>query len=95
MVDNNGDPDIKRQVRNVKDRFSWFREYGKESFILMFHTPENTLFKWLEVKKSDIRGAGMGIFTLHDIPKGSIVTVYLGHFIDKMLRVFTQFQMVV
>mmetsp|Transcript_23838 Transcript_23838/g.28129 ORF Transcript_23838/g.28129 Transcript_23838/m.28129 type:complete len:170 (-) Transcript_23838:55-564(-) len=79
MQEDNGDPDVKKQNVACKNNFVWMTEYGVADSVSLYHkTDENRLFKWLQVKKSDIEGAGLGLFACRDFLVGELITLYTG-----------------
>ena len=79
----NGDPDCEKQSKLANESFDWMTRYTKEGIGMFYQAgPNAPLYKWIEVKKSEIVGAGNGLFACQDIRMGEIITIYLGKVID-------------
>lgn len=75
------------KVEKVKENFVWMgaiRDHLKYDHIGMFlRLDDGSLFRVLEVWKSEIEGSGLRLFAACDFSKGKIVTIFVGKEIEK------------
>ena len=75
------------KVEKVKENFVWMgaiRDHLKYDHVGMFlRLDEGSLFRVLEVRKSEVEGSGLGLFAACDFLKGEIVTIFVGKEIEK------------
>ena len=85
LVDNDGNPDVKKQVAVTKKKFSWLAN-KKEGTLRqrLFHIMAPDIFHaLLEVKQSRLKDGGLGLFALTSFKYNDIITVYIGTLTDK------------
>ena len=76
-------PDLLKQKIYCKDNFEWqpiYENNGKD-FVsaILSYKHKKIRIPWLQVKKSNIPGAGLGLFALQDFPAHSCIGAYIGH----------------
>ena len=78
-----GNPGYKKQSKLAGGSFNWMTKHNKEGIRMFYQAGPNTpVYKWQKVKKSEIVGAGNGLFMCQDNQMGETITVYLGKIID-------------
>ena len=80
LVDNDGKPDVKKQVTVTKKKFSWLAN-KKEGMLQqrLFHVMAPDIFHVvLEVKQSRLKDGGLGLFSRTAFNRNDIITVYIG-----------------
>ena len=70
----------KERIKNISERFKWSTSYTKEWPITMqIKTADNEWIDWVEVRVSNIEDAGFGLFACVDMPKDTIISIYIGN----------------
>ena len=65
--------------------------YKMKHKLIRKHTGEefdclNEIWDFIEIKESNIKGAGLGVFATEDIPKNTLLTWYKGFYTDKSIN---------
>ena len=61
-------------------RFNWKQSYLNNMPITMeFKTKDNEWMDWVELKKSNVDKKGLGLFACVDMPKYTIISLYIGN----------------
>ena len=85
MNDKNSNPNLRLQKEYIKYNFEWQPIYKKNEFVsaILSFKHNGICIPWLQVKKSDIIGANLGLFILQDLPQNFLIGVYIGNKVKK------------
>ena len=88
MKGGDGNPDLERQTLELIMDFKWMANkiQGGLQTRIFHRLADNICHIVLEVKKSELKDAGLGLFTCTNFKKGEIVTIYVGKLIGPSIN---------